>query len=102
MTSDWLCRRSMRWLMAIDRFLERESFAQIDPSDVLVEDDLRRRALAQDLAAMQDIGAIDDVESLADVVIRDQHADAAVLEVRHQVSDFADGDLIDAGQRLVA
>src|SRR5690242_10320135 len=101
MTSDWLCRRSMRWLMAIARPLERESFAQVDAANVLVEHDLRRRALAQDLATMEDVGAVDDVERLADIVVGDQDADAAVLEVRHQIADLADGNRIDAGQRLV-
>src|SRR5260221_7746601 len=92
----------MRWLMAIARSLERETFAQVDAANVLVEDDLRRRALAQDLAAMENVGAGDDVERLADIVVGDQDPDAAVLEMRYEIADFADGDRVDAGHRLPA
>src|SRR6185437_13053598 len=50
---------------------------------------------------VQDIGAVDDLERLAHVVVGDQHADAAILEMRDEVADVVDGDRIDAGQRLV-
>ena len=50
---------------------------------------------------MDDVGAVDDVERLAHIVIGDQHADAAILQMLHQVADVVDGDRIDAGERLV-
>ena len=50
---------------------------------------------------MQDIGAVDDLQRLAHIVVGDQHADAAILEVPDQVADLADRDRVDAGQRLV-
>ena len=50
---------------------------------------------------MQDVCPIDDLERLAHIVVGDQDADPAVLEVRNQVADVADGDRVDAGQRFV-
>ena len=50
---------------------------------------------------MQDVGAVDDVERLAHIVVGDQHADAAMLQVRDEVADVGDGDRVDAGERLV-
>ena len=38
---------------------------------------------------------------LAHVVVGDQHADAAILEMAHQLADLVHRDRIDAGQRLV-
>ncbi len=53
------------------------------------------------LAFMDDVGAVDDVERLAHIVIGDQHADPAILQMLHQIADVVDGDRIDAGERLV-
>ncbi len=50
---------------------------------------------------MQNVGAVDDVQRLADIVVGDQHADAAQLQPRDQIADIADRDGIDAGQRFV-
>ena len=50
---------------------------------------------------MQDVGAVDDIERFAHVVVGDQHADATVLEMRHQIADVGHGDRVDARQRLV-
>ena len=53
------------------------------------------------MAAVDDIGAIDQAERLAHIVVGDQHADAAALEMAHEILDVADRDRIDAGERLV-
>ena len=50
---------------------------------------------------MQNIGPIDDFERLAHVMVGDQHADPAILEMSDEIADIADRDRIDAGQRLV-
>ena len=50
---------------------------------------------------MKDVGAIDDVQSVADIVVGDQHAEAAILEVADQLADLADVDRVDPGQGLV-
>ena len=59
------------------------------------------RAFLQHPAVVDDVGAIDDVERLAHVVVGDQHADAAILQMAHQLADVVDGDRIDAGEGLV-
>src|SRR4051812_40453268 len=101
-TSDCDCRRSRRGAMltrgtpAVERRyamheglmwrlrawrLETEPFAEIDPAHALMRDDVARRTLHQHLPVMQDIGPVDDLQRLAHVVVGDQHADAAVLQV---------------------
>jgi hypothetical protein len=61
--------------------LELEAFAQIQPADILVGDQISGRAGEQHAAVIDDVGAIDDIERLADIVIGDQHADAALLQL---------------------
>jgi len=45
-----------------------------------VGEDVLRRAGRQHLAEMQDVGALADVEGFADIVVGNQHPDAARLE----------------------
>ena len=59
------------------------------------------RPFGQDMAAVDDIGAVDQSERFAHVVIGDQNADAATLEMAHEVLDVADRDRVDAGEGLV-
>ena len=60
-----------------------------------------RRASEEHLSVVDDAGAIDDVERLADVVIGDQHADVALLQLADQLANVGDGNRIDAGKGLV-
>ncbi len=50
---------------------------------------------------MQDVRAIRDGESLAHVVIGDQHSDTSFLEAAHDFLDVPDGDGVDAREGLV-
>ena len=58
-------------------------------------------AVHQHLAVIDDVGAIDQAERLAHIVVGDQHADAARRQVVDQRLDVADGDRVDARERLV-
>src|SRR5690606_19304975 len=80
---------------------ESKSFAKVKPADVFVGYQRLGTTGKQDLAAVDDAGAIDDIERLAHVMIRDQHADAASLQVLHQLADVADRERVDAGEGLV-
>ena len=64
-------------------------------------DDVVGRALHEHAPGVDDIGAVDEAERLAHIMVRDQHADAAALEVAHQLLDVAHRDRIDAGEGLV-
>ena len=74
---------------------------EVDAADVFVCHHFLRAAFHQYLAVVHDVGAVDDFQRLAHVMVGDQHADAAVLEMADQVADFAHRDRVDAGQRLV-
>jgi hypothetical protein len=50
---------------------------------------------------MQDIGPIDDLQRVAHIMVGNEDADAAILEVRDEVADVADRDRIDPGKRLI-
>jgi len=47
-----------------------------------------------------DVGAIDDAQGLADVVVGDDNADAAVLRREDDLLHVGDRDRIDAGERF--
>ena len=70
-----------------EKSLESEAVAEIDAPDLVVRDDIGGRALHQHGALVDDAGAVDDVERLPHIVIREQHADAAVLEVGDEIAD---------------
>src|SRR5579863_396530 len=76
-------------------------FAQIVTAHVGMVDDLVGRPFGQNMTAVDDIGAVDQTERLANIVIGDQHTDAATLEVTHQILNVADRDWVDAGEGLV-
>ena len=78
-----------------------KALAEVDAPDILVTDNLVRRAAHQDAAVVQNISAIHDFERLADVVVGDQDANATVLEIGDKVADVTHGDWVDAGERFV-
>src|ERR1700730_6459531 len=72
--------------------LKAETLAQIDAAHILMGHHFVRAALHQQLAIMHDVGAVDDLQRLANVVIGNQHAEAAILQMTHQVTDLAHRD----------
>ena len=50
---------------------------------------------------MQDIGAVNDFQCFAHIMVGDQHANATVLQMLDQITDFANRDGVNAGQRLI-
>ena len=81
--------------------LHPEVFAQIESPHVRVRNDVVRRALRQDLAAVNDIGSIDQPEGLPHIMIGNQYADASPFEMAHEILDVADRDRVDAREWLV-
>ena len=79
----------------------RQRRAEVDLGDRVVEDELAHGARHLHLAVEHDVGAIDDIERLLDVVVADQHADAAVPQVGDDGLDVVDRDRVDARERLV-
>src|SRR5690349_22874434 len=52
-------------------------------------------------AFVDDVRAVADAERLADVMVRYEHADAALLEEPNDALDVEHRDRVDAGERLV-
>src|SRR5947209_8157630 len=52
------------------------------------------------LAVGDDVGALGDAEGRLDVVVGDEDADVAILELHDDLLDVLDGDRIDAGEGL--
>src|SRR3569623_150821 len=80
---------------------QREALAEIQPPDILVGDEVLRRSGEQHAAVIDDVAAVDDVERLADVMVGDQHADAALLQFDDEVAKVGDRQRIDPRERLV-
>ena len=72
--------------------LEAEFLAKVKPAYIGIINDLLRASLSQDFTGIDDIGAIGQAERLADIVVGDEHADAAVGEMADEVLDVADRD----------
>src|SRR5215471_3696214 len=98
MTRDWPCFSSSRWVSARlfpfprDPELEREALAEVDAAHILVADNVLGCTLHQHLAVMNDVSAVDDLERFAHIVVRDEDADAAVLQMLHQLANVVDGN----------
>src|SRR5690606_6489104 len=122
MTSDWLWRISSlgesgmadrgdraNWSgfclplsLAQPRRLSKAKFlAEVKAADFRAGDDVVGPPLIENLAGMNDVGAVDEAERLAHIVVGDEHADAEAGEMADERLDVADGDRIDAGERLV-
>ena len=90
-----------RWLIRCCSLHRRELLAQIDLSGLGVVGQLGGGAGGEDPPVVEDVGAVGDGERLPDVVVGDQHADAALLQPGHDLLDVPDRDRIDAGEGLV-
>src|SRR5712692_10295405 len=97
-TTRWVCRSAS--FMGRYR-LERELLAQVSLSGFRVVCKFRGRAGREDAAVEQDVRPVGDGQRLAHVVVGDEDADAALLQARNDFLNVADGDGIDAGERLV-
>src|SRR4051812_5900966 len=81
--------------------LKAEIFSEIEAPDLLIGHDGIRLAFRQDAAGMDDVGAVDQSQGLADIVVRDEHADAAAGQVAHEILNVADRDRVDAREGFV-
>jgi len=79
----------------------RQRRTEVDVRDGVVEHEVANETGDLHLAVEQDVCAIHDVEGLLDVVVGDQHADAAVLEAGDDLLNVVHRDRIDARERLV-
>src|SRR3954468_7805095 len=85
----------------VARRSEPEALAEIDLTRLRARSDGLGIALFEDRPIVQDIRAIADAQRLAHIVIREQDADAALLELYDDVLDIDHGDRINACERLV-
>ena len=81
--------------------VQSEVSAEVNPLHFFVIRKALRRSAPEDHPVVDDVGAVGDAQRLADVVVGDQHADAARLEVEDDLLDVGDGDRVDARERLV-
>ena len=80
---------------------ESEILPQVDLAHVWICKDLVRGSGRQHGALVDDIGPAANPERFPDVMVRDQHADAAVGEVPGDALDVVHRERVDAGKRLV-
>src|SRR5690606_17016124 len=81
--------------------LEPEILTQIDSSHVLIIQNCPGLARRQHPPLAQNVRAVADFQRFPHVVVGDEHADAALLQMADQALDLDDGNGIDAGERFV-
>ena len=81
--------------------LHAKVFAQIDPSNGFVADDLFRPSCGQNDAFIDDVGVIANTERFAHVMVGHQDAETTLFQKPHDALDLEHGDGIDAGERFV-
>src|SRR3982750_1024534 len=81
--------------------VEPETLSEIDLPDGRITGQCKRRARTEYLSRMNYIGPIHDAQSLADIVVRDEHADARRGQPADDLLDVEDRDRVDSGERLV-
>ena len=84
-----------------DGALQHEARAEVLGADVFVRRQGFRRPLLEDRPFIQEVGPVRDGEGLADVVVGDDHADVAVLELGDDVLDVLHGDWVHPRERFV-
>ena len=81
--------------------LEAEILTKIDFPNLGVIKNALGIAVSDNLALTNNVGALSDVERFPDVVIGDQHTDAALFEMRNDRLDIRYGDRINPGKWLI-
>ena len=74
---------------------------QIDTADILVRRQRGWRSAAENRPIVHDICPVSNAQRFTDVVIGDQHADAALLQVEDDLLNIGDRDRVDTRERLV-
>ncbi len=103
-----LCRKRHA-LVQVSRLLMRvvssarvnEHVSEVHTPHVVVGYDFLRLTLCQNLTVIDDVSPIYQAKGFADVMIGDEHADAPLRQVPHQLLNIADGDRVDAGEGFV-
>src|SRR5262245_17893710 len=78
-----------------------EFLAEIEAANLGIVHNVVLAALHQDLARINDVRAVGEVEGLADIVVGNEHPNAAAGQTPHEPLDFDHGLGVDAGERLV-
>src|SRR3984885_11412761 len=94
------CRLGFNIVLS-DPSLQFEVLAQVHLTNLWVGKNLIRRSGGEHSALAHDISARADTQSLPDIMIGNEHADALVGQVLDYSLDIGDGQGIDTGKRFV-
>src|SRR4051812_33615082 len=81
--------------------VQAERVPQINPANFLVGRERGGSTAPKDNPIVHDVCPVSNAQSFTHVVIGDQHADAALLQVEDDVLNVSDGDRIDPREGLV-
>ena len=81
--------------------LKAEIFSQVDFANSFIVNDFLGLAEGEDRSLVDDVGMIAYAQSLAYIVIGNEHADAAILQEFDDFLNIDYRDGIDAGKRLI-
>ena len=80
---------------------QRKGFTEINPLDLRIPPQLRRRTRPKDPAIIDNLSPVSDREGLPNIVVRNQNPNTRFLQTRDNPLQFEDLLGIDAGKRLV-
>ena len=81
--------------------VQSELCTEVNPLHVLVLREAVGGAAPENYTVVDDVGAVGDPQRFPHVVVRNQHPDAAFLEVENDLLDVGDRDRVDAGEWLI-
>src|SRR3954470_22896372 len=81
--------------------VQSELRAEVNPLHLLVGREALGGAAAENNAVVHDIRAVGYPQRFPHVVVRNQYADPALLQMKNYLLNVGHGDRIDAGERLI-
>src|SRR3569623_1111658 len=90
-----------RTITSAEETSELELLAEVNLAYQLVFQHFIRRAFGDHLAFGKDVGAFADAQGFTDIVVGDQHADAAVVQMLDDALDVAHCNRVNASEGLV-
>src|SRR5690242_1946625 len=83
------------------RLSHRKALAQIDAFHLWVMSQFCRSSGSEDSALINNVGAVGHREGLAHIMVGDQNANSALLQIENNLLQIEHGNWVDAGERLI-
>src|SRR5579862_6217488 len=97
----WATRRFSLGASQFINSVQPETLSQIETANIGIRGHFRRRAGRKNLSLSNYIGPSGYSESIADVMVRNQHSDSGAAQIGDDLLDVDHGQRVDAGERFI-